>query len=102
VQFLEYIVTQGQSYAPELQFAPLPASVVQVDLGLIAKINYGGARLVSPTTSTTSASQGTGGIGQTTIIAIVVVVLVIIVALWYFLMRGKRVNAASSNSVPPT
>ena len=51
VQFLYYIVTQGQSYAQYLQYAPLPASMVQLDLGLIAQINYGGAA-ITPSTAT--------------------------------------------------
>jgi len=64
VAFLDYIVTQGQSYATALQFAPLPSAVVQVDLGLIAMINYAGVKLLSPATTTTSISATSS---QTTI-----------------------------------
>jgi len=52
VQFLNYIVTQGQSYATTLSYAPLPASLVTLDLTLIAKINYGGTFFLTPTTTT--------------------------------------------------
>jgi phosphate transport system substrate-binding protein len=90
VQFLAYIVTSGQSYAPALQFAALPAAVSQVDLGLIAKITYDGVQLYSTsttTTSTTGSAQGTSGLDLNLVAVIVVVILVIVIASWYFLRR---------------
>ncbi len=91
VQFLSYIVTQGQSYAQPLQFAPLPAAVVQVDQQLIAKINYGGVPLVtsalSTTTSQSSPAQGTNGTDLAIIGIVVVVVLIIAFGSWYFFRK---------------
>ncbi len=52
VQFLDFIVTQGQSVAPLLTYAPLPPAVIQTDLGIIAQITYNGAQVLSPTTTT--------------------------------------------------
>lgn len=40
--FFKWIVTDGQSYSEKLYFAPLPQSVVSVDLQLISSINYQG------------------------------------------------------------
>ncbi|MGP8124462.1 MAG: phosphate ABC transporter substrate-binding protein PstS [Nitrososphaerales archaeon] len=58
VQFLNWAVTQGQAYSTNLQYAPLPPAVVTLDLGLLAKVNYGGASfLKSPTASITCKSS---------------------------------------------
>jgi len=41
-QFFWWIVSQGQAFAPKLFYAPLPASVVTIDEGLIKQINFNG------------------------------------------------------------
>jgi len=64
VQFLYYIVTQGQSNAATLLYAPLPPSAVSLDLGLIALINYGGASFIPSTTSTASCKFSTMVVGK--------------------------------------
>jgi phosphate transport system substrate-binding protein len=37
-KFIEYAITEGQSYGPDLEFAPLPKQVVAADKKAIAKI----------------------------------------------------------------
>jgi phosphate transport system substrate-binding protein len=64
VQFLYWIVTQGQSYATNLNYAPLPASVVQLDLGLIAQINYAGAAFIPSTTTSVTCKSSSVIVGK--------------------------------------
>ncbi len=45
VQFLWYIVHDGQSLGPELEYAPLPSNVVQLDEVTIASITFNGHTL---------------------------------------------------------
>ncbi len=59
VQFLNYIVTQGQSYAEALYYAPLPTSVVNIDLGLLSEVQYNGSPVVTTTTTTASSTTTT-------------------------------------------
>lgn len=47
-QFFSWIVTHGQAYGPPLFYPALPASVVAVDQGLIAKMNYNGTPFIQP------------------------------------------------------
>jgi len=65
VQFLNWIVTQGQSYSSTLQYAPLPPAVVTLDLGLIAKINYGGQSFLPSTTTTVTCNHPSVVVGKT-------------------------------------
>lgn len=48
VQFLWYIVHDGQDLAPELAYAKLPSNVVQIDEATIKTITFNGQQL--PTT----------------------------------------------------
>jgi phosphate transport system substrate-binding protein len=48
VQFLWYVVHDGQDFAPELSYAKLPANVVQIDETTIQSITFNGQTL--PTT----------------------------------------------------
>ena len=48
VQFLWYVVHDGQQLAPELEYAPLPSNVVQLDETTIQSITFDGQQL--PTT----------------------------------------------------
>jgi phosphate transport system substrate-binding protein len=48
VQFLWYMVHDGQQLAPDLEYAPLPANVVQIDEVTIQSITFNGQSL--PTT----------------------------------------------------
>ncbi len=57
VQFLYWTVTQGQSYAASLEYAPLPAAVIQNDMALIASINYNGASFIPSTSSTVTCKS---------------------------------------------
>lgn len=45
VQFIWYIVHDGQQLAPELQYAPLPSNVVQTDETTIRSITFNGQTL---------------------------------------------------------
>jgi phosphate transport system substrate-binding protein len=45
VQFIWYIVHDGQDLAPSLQYAPLPSNVVQIDETSIASITFNGQTL---------------------------------------------------------
>jgi phosphate transport system substrate-binding protein len=45
VQFLWYIVHDGQDLAPGLEYAPLPANVVQIDEATIQSITFNGEKL---------------------------------------------------------
>ncbi|HYC11089.1 MAG TPA: phosphate ABC transporter substrate-binding protein PstS [Nitrososphaerales archaeon] len=65
VQFLNWIVTQGQSDATLLQYAPIPPAVVQVDLGLIAKVNFGGASFLSSTATSVTCNHASVIVGKT-------------------------------------
>src|SRR5439155_10044574 len=38
VDFVKWAVTDGQKFAPELGYAPLPANVIQMELAALAKI----------------------------------------------------------------
>jgi phosphate transport system substrate-binding protein len=64
VQFLYWIVTQGQNYATSLQYAPLPAAVVTDDLALIAKINYGGQSFLSTTSTSITCNHSSIVVGR--------------------------------------
>jgi phosphate transport system substrate-binding protein len=37
-EFISYIVTKGQAIATQLHYAPLPASIIKLDQGLLAKV----------------------------------------------------------------
>jgi phosphate ABC transporter phosphate-binding protein len=64
-QYLWWIVTQGQSYAPTLDYVALPPALVTVDEGIIQQIQYAGTPYISATTTTatsctlTSVTAGT-------------------------------------------
>jgi ABC-type phosphate transport system substrate-binding protein len=45
VQFLWYIIHDGQEIAPELEYAPLPSNVVQLNEATIAAITFNGHTL---------------------------------------------------------
>jgi phosphate transport system substrate-binding protein len=45
VQFLWYVVHDGQQLAPELEYAPLPSNVVQLDETTIQSITFDGQQL---------------------------------------------------------
>src|SRR5439155_6118033 len=38
VDFMKWALTDGQKFAPELGYAPLPANVIQMELAALAKI----------------------------------------------------------------
>lgn len=67
IQFLNYIVTQGQSFATELQYSPLPPAVIQIDLGLIAQINYNGASILSTTSTAVTCNHSSVIVGKTSV-----------------------------------
>ncbi len=67
VQFLGWIVTQGQTDAAALTYAPLPASVQEIDLGLIAQINYNGHAILPSTTTSVSCNHSSVTVGKTTV-----------------------------------
>jgi phosphate transport system substrate-binding protein len=46
-QFFLWIVTSGQSYGPSLYYPQLPPSMVAIDRGLIAQMNYNGVPFIS-------------------------------------------------------
>jgi phosphate ABC transporter phosphate-binding protein len=64
VSFLTYVVTQGQAYATDLQYAPLPPALVQIDIGLISKINYGGQSFLAPTTTSVTCNHSSVVVGK--------------------------------------
>ena len=64
VQFLNWAVTQGQAYSTTLFYAPLPPAVVTLDLALLAKVNYGGASFLSPTTTSVTCKSSTAIVGK--------------------------------------
>ena len=45
VQFLWWVVHDGQSLGPDLEYAPLPANVVQIDEASIQSITFDGQQL---------------------------------------------------------
>jgi phosphate ABC transporter phosphate-binding protein len=47
VQFVWYMVHDGQSLAPDLQYAPLPSNVVQVDEATLNSITFNGQPLTT-------------------------------------------------------
>jgi phosphate transport system substrate-binding protein len=48
VQFLWYVVHDGQALAPDLQYASLPSNVVQIDEATIRSITFNGQTLQTP------------------------------------------------------
>ncbi len=64
VQFLDYIVTQGQSYAQALYYAPLPTSVVDLDLGLIAQVQYNGSPITGAATGSLTCTSSSLIVGN--------------------------------------
>ena len=62
-QLLEWIVNQGQAYAPSLFYPALPANIVTIDEGLIAQLNYGGVAFFKNTTTTLSCSKASVSVG---------------------------------------
>ena len=63
-QLFEWIVSQGQAFAPSLNYAPLPASVVIVDQGIISHMNYQGAPFMSTTKTTISCNLASDVVGS--------------------------------------
>ena len=47
-QLFWWIVTHGQAYGPPLYYPALPQSVVTIDQGLIAKMNFNGTPFIQP------------------------------------------------------
>jgi phosphate transport system substrate-binding protein len=43
VDFVKWALTEGQRFAPELGYAPLPASVIKLEMEALKKIKVGGA-----------------------------------------------------------
>ncbi len=68
VQFLNYIVTQGQSLATELNYSPLPAAVVSNDLSLLAQINYSGTPILTSPSITATCNHATAVVGTTAVV----------------------------------
>jgi phosphate transport system substrate-binding protein len=46
-QFIEYVISDGQSVAGQLHYAALPPSIEKVDLALVAQLQLGGKPLAS-------------------------------------------------------
>ena len=46
VKFLHWILTDGQKMEPALNYAPIPAPIQKMELGLLAKVNYNGQQLL--------------------------------------------------------
>jgi phosphate transport system substrate-binding protein len=46
--FIQWVVTVGQSYSTGLYYSPLPPNIVTIDQQLIAQINYNGQAFTSP------------------------------------------------------
>lgn len=46
LKFIEWMVTDGQEYADELHYAPLPETIVQADLELLHLITYKGEQVL--------------------------------------------------------
>lgn len=46
VKFLHWILTDGQKMEPALNYAPIPAPIQKMELGLLAKVNYQGQQLL--------------------------------------------------------
>jgi phosphate transport system substrate-binding protein len=45
-QLFEWIVNQGQTFSSSLNYAPLPASIVTIDKGIISQISYNGVPFI--------------------------------------------------------
>ncbi len=45
VQFLHWVLTEGQKMEPALDYAPIPGPIQKMELGLLRKVNYNGKRL---------------------------------------------------------
>ncbi len=45
VQFLHWVLTEGQKMEPALDYAPIPKPIQRMELGLLRKVNYGGKSL---------------------------------------------------------
>ena len=67
VQFLNYIVTQGQSLATELNYSPLPTAVVSNDLSLLAQINYSGTPILTSPSISATCKEATATVGKTAV-----------------------------------
>lgn len=63
-QFFEWVVSQGQAYASNLNYAPLPASVVLIDQGIIAQMNYQSTPFMSVTTASVTCKTASVVVGQ--------------------------------------
>ena len=57
VQFLNFIVTQGQTDAALATFAPLPAAIQSIDLATIASVNFNGHSLTTPSTTSVTCNR---------------------------------------------
>ncbi len=65
VQFLNFIVTQGQTDAALATFAPLPAAIQSVDLATIASVNFNGQSLTTPSTTSVTCNRSVQLVGHT-------------------------------------
>ena len=45
VQFLHWVLTEGQKMEPALDYAPIPGPIQKMELGLLRKVNYNGKSL---------------------------------------------------------
>ena len=64
VQFLEWVVTYGQAYAQNLNYAPLPEQVVLIDAGIIQQVNYAGVPYMESSTTAVSCHFASVTVGQ--------------------------------------
>ncbi len=46
VQFLHWVLTEGQKMEPSLDYAPIPGPIQKLELNLLRKVNYGGKSLM--------------------------------------------------------
>ncbi len=65
VQFLNYIVTQGQTDSVLATFAPLPAAIQAIDLATIATVNFNGQSLITSSTTSVTCNRSVQLVGHT-------------------------------------
>jgi phosphate transport system substrate-binding protein len=49
VDFIKWAITEGQQFAPELEYAPLPEQVVQLNQDTLSQITFNGQSIANST-----------------------------------------------------
>jgi phosphate transport system substrate-binding protein len=55
-RFLQWVVNQGQTLSPPLNYSMLPADVISIDQSLIRKLNYNGVQFINTSTTVSCSS----------------------------------------------